>query len=125
VAEVAPRRFVLLRHTGHGPVHFDLMIAHGTALATWQFADSPTLLAPGATLPCRQLAEHRMAYLDYEGPVGGERGQVQRAAAGTCTLHSATATDWDFDLDGPTLHGKFRLRCGPNAAWSLTKLATT
>jgi len=125
VAKAVSRRFVLLRHTGHGPLHFDLMIEDGAALATWQFDLSPTLLASGTAVACRRLAAHRIAYLDYAGPVSRGRGQVHRTAAGICTLHFATAADWDFELDSPTLNGRFRLQHLTGFAWSLTKLAAT
>ncbi len=95
------------------------MIEDGATLATWQFDGSPTLLAPGAELPCIRLAPHRSAYLDYEGPVSGGRGTVTRVAAGTCVFLSAT-THWAFTLHSPALSGRFELRHLAGSAWVLT-----
>ena len=122
VADVVPRRFVLLRHEGHGSAHFDFMIEDGTALATWQFDQSPALLAPGGSLACRRLPDHRLAYLDHEGPVSGGRGTVQREDSGPCSGTNATETRWNFELTGTKLLGKFRLtREGNTPAWVLTR----
>jgi hypothetical protein len=113
---------VLLRHEGHGAIHFDFMLEDGDTLATWQFDESPALLAPGGQLPCIRLSPHRRAYLDYEGQVSGDRGTVSRAAAGTYALLSATATNWSFKLHSPTLVGLFHLYHLTGPAWSLKKL---
>ena len=32
----------------------------------------------GVEIECRLLADHRLAYLDYEGPISGGRGSVAR-----------------------------------------------
>ncbi|MCX7010182.1 MAG: hypothetical protein NTY53_23580 [Kiritimatiellaeota bacterium] len=119
----ATPRFVLLRHEGHGPNHFDFMIEDGHALATWQFDSSPTLLSPGGALTCRRLAEHRSAYLDYEGPVSGGRGSVQREDSGACHIFSSSDSCWNFAIkSAQQLRGKFILRrVGNTAAWTLTR----
>ena len=78
-------RFVVLRHTGHGSDHFDLMIESDPAaegLATWRASEWP--LSDGTALT--PLGPHRRAYLDYEGPVSGGRGEVRRVAAGQCRV---------------------------------------
>lgn len=80
-------RYVVLHHTGHDQPHFDLMFetAAGSPLATWRSATWPAIsnLTP--------LADHRRAYLDYEGPVSNNRGQVRRVAAGTHTIIENTS----------------------------------
>jgi hypothetical protein len=103
------RRFVLLHHEGHGTAHFDLMLEADAALATWQFATSPSLLKPGGVLPCQRLADHRKAYLDYQGPVGGGRGTVTRAEGGGCEIISADAECWSVEILGSTWRGRFTL----------------
>jgi hypothetical protein len=54
--------------------------AHG--LLTWRADHWP--LADGTRLTL--LGEHRRAYLAYEGPVSGGRGEVRRVAEGRCRL---------------------------------------
>jgi hypothetical protein len=88
-------RYVILHHTGHGEPHFDLMFetAEGSQLATWRSATWPAVsnLTP--------LAEHRRAYLDYEGPVSNNRGEVRRVAAGSHTILKHTPQRLQVQLD--------------------------
>ena len=120
MAEPTPRRFVLLRHAGHGTLHFDLMIEDGTALATWQFELSPTLLAPDGTFACRRLAAHRTTYLDYTGPVSNKRGHVHRSESGICDV-TATASRWNIQFHGTMLRGRFTLKQTAGNDWLLTR----
>jgi hypothetical protein len=66
-------QFVLLAHDWPTP-HLDLMLSAGGVLKTWRLA-----AWPGAAEP---IADHRLHYLDYEGPVSGGRGTVRRVLAG-------------------------------------------
>lgn len=88
------RRFVILRHSGHGPLHYDWMLESGEALATWRTLESPENLAIGNTVEAGGLPDHRLAYLDYEGPVSGDRGSVERVAAGSYELIECTPVRW-------------------------------
>lgn len=74
-------RYVVLHHTGFGEPHFDLMFetALGSPLATWRANEWPLGRAAHLTL----LGDHRGDYLDYEGPVSGNRGVVRRVQSGT------------------------------------------
>ena len=78
----ASLRFVVLRHQGVPQPHFDLMIetTPGGALMTWRSLDWPITAETQLT----RLGEHRRDYLEYEGPLSGDRGQVKRVAAGSC-----------------------------------------
>lgn len=67
-------RFVILEHD-HPVLHWDLMLQAGEVLQTWRLAEAPTL---GCTVEATALGDHRLAYLDYEGPVSGNRGVVRR-----------------------------------------------
>lgn len=78
--------FVILVHTGWGRAHWDLMLRRGDSLATWQLAADPAVLPAGQSMPARRLADHRLAYLDYEGPVSRNRGCVARAHRGQYRL---------------------------------------
>ena len=75
-------RFVVLHHGGVDVPHFDLMIetAPSSPLATWQ---SPKWPVEGGDY-FTKAADHRQAYLTYEGPVSDNRGSVRRIAEGTC-----------------------------------------
>jgi len=84
----SPTRFVVLRHEGIPNPHFDLMFeqAPGSTLATWR-SDVWPITQP---CPLDHLDDHRRDYLEYEGPVSGDRGHVRRVAAGTCVFHAET-----------------------------------
>lgn len=108
----SPRRFVWLRHTlpedAERSDHWDLMIetCDKQRLATWAFLEDPTRSPRQAVT---RLADHRTRYLDYEGPVSGNRGAVQRRDAGWCRVLRADADHWEVILEGAYLRGKLRL----------------
>ena len=59
--------------------HWDVMLERDGTLLTWATGQRP---APISMLMAERLADHRMAYLDYEGPVSQNRGTVTRVDAG-------------------------------------------
>lgn len=67
-------RFVILRHD-HPMLHWDLMLEEGDVLATWRLPARPE---GACTMRAVKLGNHRLHYLDYEGPVSGGRGHVVR-----------------------------------------------
>ncbi len=67
-------RFVILEHD-HPHVHWDLMLEAGATLRTWRLSQPPSL---GEIIAAESLGDHRTMYLDYEGPVSGNRGKVRR-----------------------------------------------
>jgi hypothetical protein len=74
-------RFAVLQHD-HPFLHWDLLLEHpekGTAL-TWRLMSEPTA---GGRIQAQRIGDHRLHYLTWEGPVSGDRGSVQRIAAGT------------------------------------------
>lgn len=111
-------RFVLLEHRWDG-VHWDLMLETGPGgpLRTWAIDEE---VVPGRDLSARALADHRAAYLDYEGEVSGERGSVRRVDRG-----EYEALEWSGELVrvrlvGAQLAGVVLLRkdaAGPAGRW--------
>ncbi|MGD9857152.1 MAG: DNA polymerase ligase N-terminal domain-containing protein [Planctomycetaceae bacterium] len=73
------RRFVILTHD-HPRWHWDLMLEAGDVLRTWRLEQEPRM---DAEIGAEPLPDHRRLYLDYEGPVSGNRGTVVRWDAGT------------------------------------------
>ncbi|MGB2819982.1 MAG: DNA polymerase ligase N-terminal domain-containing protein [Phycisphaerae bacterium] len=119
-----PKAFVIHLHTGHGPEHHDLMLQLAGALATWRLPASPAGLGPGDALPATRLADHRLAYLDYEGPVSRGRGRVRRIDRGDCELLRADELAWEFHLAGSTCRGRFVLHRDADrpSQWTLKRL---
>jgi hypothetical protein len=76
-----PLRYVILRHEGVDPPHFDLMFetSPGSALATWRSPEWPLR----QMLRLTHLPDHRPWYLTYEGELSNKRGRVRRVASGT------------------------------------------
>ncbi len=79
---VGRRRFVILEHHYRG-VHWDLMIQDGKILRTWALLELPR---PGQFIPGDRIQDHRLLYLDYEGPISRNRGFVRRFDAGDVVL---------------------------------------
>jgi hypothetical protein len=101
-------RFVILHHRDHAGEHWDFMIELPTALATWKLPADP---ADPDALPLQgtRSHDHRKHYLDYQGPVSGDRGHVTRVDNGRCRIRQAGEAAWEFTLDGHRMNGTFRL----------------
>jgi DNA polymerase Ligase (LigD) len=103
-------RYVILRHECpadfKGGVHWDLMLEAGDALRTWALAVEP---APGIPIAADQLPDHRHEYLDYEGPVSGNRGTVSRWDAGRFELLGESPRELTVRFAGDRLNGNASL----------------
>lgn len=103
-------RFVILLHEmppeSERPTHWDLMLEAGGALRTWALDEEPRATA---TIAALQLADHRLAYLDYEGPVSGNRGAVTRVAAGSYELLLDDTDRIVVRLEGEKVQGELEL----------------
>jgi hypothetical protein len=125
-------RFVLLYHEcppDYDRVsHWDLMLESGEVLRTWALAELPKswqtdrsrAAAVGDAVKATELADHRLAYLDYEGPVSGERGTVRRVDAGTFKMIVDGSDRLEIELNGASLQGRLSLHRHKDANWILT-----
>jgi len=123
-------RFVLLYHECppdyQRPSHWDFMLEDGDVLRTWALAqlprdwqplveqsvsraDSHEFVAATNTVPAEQLPDHRPMYLDYEGPVSGERGNVTRVESGTYNTGKNSADCLELAIAGRSLQGRITL----------------
>ena len=97
-------RFVVLRHEcqpGFGkPSHWDLMLEDGAALLTWSLLELPT--PGGAAVAAQRLPEHRLVYLEFEGPLSRGRGEVRRVAAGDLCRLAPRLIAWPRNSTAPT-----------------------
>jgi hypothetical protein len=108
-----PPRFVVLEHD-HPYLHWDLMLEAGKSLRTWRLAATP---AAGVAIEATPLGEHRRLYLDYEGPVSGDRGRVVRWDYGTFAWEGQGEGVVAVRLEGARLRGLLRLWQLPDHAW--------
>ena len=101
-------RYVILYHeltreqqqAAGRPSHWDLMFEWGATLRTWAVNEEPAL---GLTCAAQALADHRLAYLEYEGEVSGNRGRVRRWDAGEYAIEEQEPGHWTLILAGPRL----------------------
>ena len=103
-------RFVILRHDpGGGYVrdfeseacqpHWDWMFETDQTLRTWA---TPPLsdLRQSFSIEATSLADHRLAYLEYEGEVSGKRGWVKRIFSGQYEQVESSAERLECKLRG-------------------------
>jgi len=108
-------RFVLLEHD-HPVLHWDLMLETVDALHTWRLPQPPR----GAeTFTTVRIGEHRLAYLDFEGPVSDNRGRVRRWDAGHFEWLQKDEGQIVVRLDGATMKGLLRLDRQEEQQWLL------
>jgi hypothetical protein len=112
---MAAWRYVILRHD-HPTPHFDLMLEQGDTLRTWRLPEPP--LAE-KSLPAEALGAHRLAYLDYEGPVSGNRGTVIRWDRGTFKGDPLAESILSVVCQGEKLQGTLRLEHHQADQWEL------
>ncbi len=120
---------VLLRHTlADGSWHYDWMLERtGVSaehrLLTIRLTSHPFLPSEPGRLAGEWLADHRAAYLGYEGPISDGRGRVDRVARGV--VYGIEALDARLTGGRPeaTTHGRVVLRIawegGPSQVWVL------
>jgi hypothetical protein len=106
-------RFVILEHD-HPHQHWDLMLEAGEVLRTWRLSALP---CPGPSFAVEPSFDHRRAYLEYEGPISGDRGCVIRRESGTFASEVEENGLLVLHLDGERLRGSLRLERGENGTW--------
>ncbi len=99
-------RFVILTHD-HPHLHWDFMLEWNGKLRTWRLEKEPAL---GCEIRAEPLPDHRLKYLDYEGPVSGDRGEVHQWDAGKFELIEESANGLIIELNGRKLAGRAVLR---------------
>lgn len=131
--------FVILLHSGNGPAHYDFLLEGSAMAETWQFLDDPAALMPSSAgelggkrarpkaaekileIPAKKIQDHRLMYMDYEGPLSRGRGSVRQLDKGTYEMISRSATSLEFRLAGRTMKGIFRLEQA-QGRWILRRL---
>ncbi|MCA9189857.1 MAG: DNA polymerase ligase N-terminal domain-containing protein [Pirellulaceae bacterium] len=99
-------RFVVLFHElspdGLRTSHWDFMVEHNAALLSWALPAPPWEVYEQT---CSRLADHRIDYLQIEGPISGDRGHVTRLDCGTASELSVSADRCAMRLLGTLLSG--------------------
>jgi hypothetical protein len=108
-------QWVLLHHLIAEDSHFDFMLEDSGQLLTWRL---PRVPLHHETLEAERIGDHRMAYLDYEGPLTGQRGEVVRVDRGHYRRLVWSPELLLVELHGEKLHGQVELR-SHGSAWTL------
>lgn len=98
-------RFAILEHD-HPALHWDLLLEAGDACRTWRLASPP---ASGEVIAAEAIADHRLMYLDYAGPVSGDRGTVTQWDFGQFVWIKATDDEVCVLLAGRRISGRLTL----------------
>lgn len=109
--------FVLLEHDTGAGVHWDFMlaIADQEKLATWRLLQNPLEHPTGVA--AERIGDHRRIYLDYEGDIGGGRGQVRRLDRGAAAVEIFTEREARLNLEGTCLRGRFLIFRRDDGVW--------
>ncbi len=99
-------RFVVLAHDWPA-IHWDFLAEADGVLRAWRLLAEPVV---GVDIPVETNVDHRLLYLDYEGPVSGGRGSVSRWDAGTCDWLISNKDRVELALQGAKLKGHTLLR---------------
>ena len=100
------RRFVILRHD-RPFLHWDFLLEEEASARTWRLLRKPCADEPIAAEP---LFAHRLVYLDYEGPVSGDRGRVARVFNGFYEQISSGPLMLELRLSGNSPGATVRIR---------------
>jgi len=109
-------RFALLEHD-HPSAHLDLLLEDGGVLLAWRLGALPP---DGGSVPAVRNFDHRLVYLDYEGPVSGGRGSVRRLDGGELVWLERTPRRLAAQVSGRTLDGRLELTHVEGDEWRLT-----
>lgn len=107
-------RFVILEHD-HPHLHWDLMLESGDVLRSWRLESAPR---SGQAIRAEAIGDHRRAYLDYEGAVSGNRGQVKRWDSGMCTWTRDEPASVEIVFAGARCRGRAQLALSDSGNWS-------
>jgi len=104
-------RFVILEHCQPGggrADHWDLMFQVGDVLLT---LESPAWDASPGPWRVQSLPDHRLSYLDYQGPISGQRGWVRQVDSGRYRVATRQSPAVRLELEGCRFRGELELRC--------------
>ena len=98
-------RFAVLAHDHPAP-HWDLFLEAGPVLRSWRIL-AP--LDPDRPVPAEPGPDHRLLYLDYEGPVSAGRGTVARVDTGLFSYEIDTPDRLIVRLAGARFVGRLAI----------------
>lgn len=100
--DVAVPRYAILEHDWPTR-HWDFLLEAGDVLRAWRLLAEP---GQGSEVIAEKNFDHRRLYLDYEGPLSGNRGSVSRWDAGLFDWIADDADGVVVELRGGRLAGR-------------------
>jgi DNA polymerase Ligase (LigD) len=113
-------RFAILEHD-HPDLHWDLMLELEDTLKTFKLSSPP---ACDTVMQIKLQPDHRKLYLDYEGPISGDRGSVTRWDSGTFEWLQEDEDHLKVRLSGHKLLGVAEISQTPQNQWELNLQST-
>lgn len=111
-------RYAILSHDFPYP-HWDLFLEVGPVLSSWRLAERPDRCD---SVPAERAPDHRLEYLEYEGPISNERGSVVRWDRGHYTTRSRSSDRWLLRFEGEQMRGVWCLSRLPDSElWQLAR----
>ena len=98
-------RFAILEHDWPTR-HWDFLLEAGSVLRAWRLLEKPWM---DRVVPAEANFDHRLLYLDFEGPLSGNRGSATRWDFGTFEWIENGSTRVVVELKGTKLHGEVEL----------------
>jgi hypothetical protein len=104
-------------------MHWDFMLEHKGQLLTWALSEPP---AASVEIATERLSDHRLEYLQFEGPVSGDRGDVSQWDHGMFDWLSYETNRVDVNVTGQRLRGRVVLirtstiNSEPDPTWLFT-----
>lgn len=108
-------RFVVLEHDWPH-LHLDLLLERDGILRAWRL---PPAFTGSEPVEAVRNDDHRLLYLDYEGPVSGDRGSVRRWDGGGLRWLPTSPGRLRFRLTGERLSATFELVWRDGDRWQL------
>jgi len=109
-------RMVIHQHTREGAAHYDLMLESPQLLWTWRFQSFP---GTESEQPCERIQDHDRKFLEYEGKLSGDKGEVAIVEAGTFALLHAQEDRVHLTARGHKVAGLCRLERKQENEWVL------
>ncbi len=114
-------QFAVLTHDW--PVaHLDLFLEQNGVLRAWRL---PAEYQPGEVCEALERHDHRLMYLNYVGPVSGDRGTVSRWDAGELEWLKDTEQRIEVRLSGDKLSGDYALVLMEGSNWRFDSIPLT
>jgi len=113
-------RFAVLHHDWPVP-HLDLLLERNGVLRAWRL---PADWDGREPIDAVAIADHRLAYLTYEGPVTGDRGAVIARDRGMLEWIEENDGELAVRLAGNWLAGDYRLSPIEGTSWRIEPITS-